>query len=136
MLVPEIDEHRKYLNDKGRVSAFAEAIAESVRPDDVVVDLGAGETEVEEDQVGFVEAIFGADRAELGKASLNQNHAGPKRSQRHPSSSDGSRIAVDPEQPATGCDPLQDLAGMARLPEGAVDRDRPPSGLEQLYYLL
>jgi hypothetical protein len=25
---------------------------------------------------------------------------------------------------------------MARLPEGAVDRDRPHSGLEQLYYLL
>ncbi len=45
-------------------------------------------------------------------------------------------IAVDPEQTATGQDPLQDLAGMARLPEGAVDRDRPDSGLEQLYYLL
>jgi len=45
-------------------------------------------------------------------------------------------IAVDPEQPATRCDPLQDLAGVARLPQGAVDRDRPPSGLEQLYYLL
>lgn len=42
-------------------------------------------------------------------------------------------IAVDPEQPAARCDPLQDLAGVARLPEGAVDRDRPPSGLEQLY---
>jgi len=25
---------------------------------------------------------------------------------------------------------------VARLPQGAVDRDRPPSGLEQLYYLL
>jgi hypothetical protein len=49
---------------------------------------------------------------------------------------DGVGIAVDPEQPAAGCDPLQDLAGMARLPEGAVDRDRPDSGLEQLYYLL
>ena len=45
-------------------------------------------------------------------------------------------IAVDPEQPAAGCDPLQDLAGVARLPEGAVDRDRPLPGLEQLYYLL
>jgi len=45
-------------------------------------------------------------------------------------------IAVDPEQPAAGGDPLQDLAGVARLPEGAVDRDRPLSGLEQLYYLL
>jgi hypothetical protein len=45
-------------------------------------------------------------------------------------------IAVDPEQPATRCDPLQDLAGVARLPDGAVDRDRALSGLEQLYYLL
>jgi hypothetical protein len=25
---------------------------------------------------------------------------------------------------------------VARLPEGAVDRDRAPSGLKQLYYLL
>ncbi len=80
--------------------------------------------------------MLGADRAELGKATLNQNRARPELSQRHPSSSDGHRIAVDPEQPAAGCDPLQDLAGMARLPEGAVDRDRPDSGLEQLYYLL
>jgi len=57
-------------------------------------------------------------------------------SQRHPARLDGSRIAVDPEQPAAGCDPLQDLAGVARLPKGAVDRDRAPSGLEQLYYRL
>jgi hypothetical protein len=56
--------------------------------------------------------------------------------QGHPSGFDGVGIAVDPEQPAAGRDPLQDLAGMARLPEGAVDRDRPDSGLEQLYYLL
>ena len=56
--------------------------------------------------------------------------------QGHSSSLHGVGIAVDPEQPAAGCDPLQDLAGMARLPEGAVDRDRPDSGLEQLYNLL
>jgi len=56
--------------------------------------------------------------------------------QGHPCGLHRGGIAVDPEQPATGCDPLQDLAGMARLPEGAVDRDRPDSGLEQLYYLL
>ena len=56
--------------------------------------------------------------------------------QGHPCSVDRIGIAVDPEQPAAWCDPLQDLAGMARLPEGAVDRDRPDSGLEQLYYLL
>jgi len=59
-----------------------------------------------------------------------------KRSQRRPRGLHRRGIAVDPEQPAAGCDPLQDLAGMARLPEGAVDRDRPRSGLEQLYYLL
>ena len=59
-----------------------------------------------------------------------------KRSQGLPCSLDGCGIAVDPEQPAAGGDPLQDLAGVARLPEGAVDRDRPLSGLEQLYYLL
>jgi hypothetical protein len=56
--------------------------------------------------------------------------------QRHPAGLHRSGIAIDPEQPAAWCDPLQDLAGMARLPEGAVDRDRARSGLEQLYYLL
>ena len=59
-----------------------------------------------------------------------------KRSQRRPRGLHRRGIAVDPEQPAAGCDPLQDLAGVARLPEGAVDRDRARSGLEQLYYLL
>ena len=49
---------------------------------------------------------------------------------------DRSGITVDPEQPAAGCDPLQDLAGVTRLPERAVDGDRPGSGFEQLYYLL
>jgi hypothetical protein len=39
------------------------------------------------------------------------------------------RIAVDAEQAAAWCNPLQDLAGMARLPECAVDRDRALSGL-------
>ena len=59
-----------------------------------------------------------------------------ERSQRLPRGLHRRGIAVDPEQPATRCDPLQDLAGVARLPEGAVDRDRPLPGLEQLYYLL
>jgi hypothetical protein len=66
---------------------------------------------------------------------VNDNRLRPELGQGHPRSFDGVGIAVDPEQPAR-CDPLQDLAGMARLPEGAVDRDRPDSGLEQLYYLL
>jgi hypothetical protein len=58
------------------------------------------------------------------------------RGQRRSGGFDGSKIAVDPEQPATWLDPVQDLAGMARLPQGAVDRDCPGLGLEQLYYLL
>ena len=56
--------------------------------------------------------------------------------QRRPTGFDRCGITVDPEQPAARRDPLQDLAGVARLPEGAVDCDRPGSGLEQLYYLL
>jgi hypothetical protein len=67
---------------------------------------------------------------------MDNNRRSAKRSQRLPRGLHRRGIAVDPEQPAAGCDPLQDLAGMARLPERAVDRDRPRSGLEQLYYLL
>jgi hypothetical protein len=58
------------------------------------------------------------------------------RGQRRSGGFDGSKIAVDPEQPAAWLDPVQDPAGMARLPQGAVDRDCPGLGLEQLYYLL
>src|SRR5712692_6226236 len=101
-----------------------------------VVDLGAGETEVEQDQVGRVKTVCRCDRAKLGKASVNDDGRRRELGQRHPSGLDRSGIAVDPEQPAAGSDPLQDLAGVARLPKGAVDRDRAPSGLEQLYYLL
>jgi hypothetical protein len=101
-----------------------------------VVDLGAGETEVEEDQVRRVETVCRCDRAKLGKAPVNDDRRRRELRERHPSGLDGTGIAVDPEQPAARCDPLQDLAGVARLPKGAVDRDRAPSGLEQLYYLL
>jgi hypothetical protein len=65
------------------------------------------------------------------------DHGGStKRSQRLLAGADRARISIDPKQPAARRDPLQDLAGVTRLPEGAVDRDRAPSGLEQLYYLL
>ena len=37
-----IDEHRQYLLDDARVAAFAAAIAETVRPGDVVLDLASG----------------------------------------------------------------------------------------------
>jgi len=52
----------------------------------------------------------------------------PKRGQRFARRLDRSGIAIDPEQPAARRDPLQDLAGVARLPQGAVDRDRPRLG--------
>ncbi len=37
-----VDQHREYLSDPARLSAFARAIQEVVKPGDVVVDLGAG----------------------------------------------------------------------------------------------
>jgi hypothetical protein len=77
-----------------------------------------------------------SDRANLGKTSVDDDDCSTERGQRVPRGRDRRGIAVDPKQPAAGGDPLQDLAGVARLPERAVDRDRPGSGLEQLYYLL
>jgi len=49
--------------------------------------------------------------------------------QRHQAGFDRFGIAVDAKQAAAWCDPLQDLAGMARSPECAVDRDRALAGL-------
>lgn len=37
-----LDEHRQYLADEARLAAFREAIAEVVKPGDVVLDLGCG----------------------------------------------------------------------------------------------
>jgi protein arginine N-methyltransferase 1 len=37
-----LDEHREYLTDRPRVSAFERAISEVVRPGDLVLDLGSG----------------------------------------------------------------------------------------------
>src|SRR5215218_7496786 len=37
-----VDEHRQYLDDRVRLAAFEAAIAEAVRPGDVVVDLACG----------------------------------------------------------------------------------------------
>jgi hypothetical protein len=67
---------------------------------------------------------------------MNDDGGMTKRRQRLPRGLHRRGIAVDPKQPAAGRDPLQDLAGMARLPDRAVDRDGPRPGLEQLYYLL
>lgn len=38
----ELDEHRHFLKDSHRIDAFRHAIAEIVRPGDIVVDLGSG----------------------------------------------------------------------------------------------
>jgi protein arginine N-methyltransferase 1 len=37
-----IDEHREFLSDRARLDAFERAIADAVRPGDVVADLGSG----------------------------------------------------------------------------------------------
>lgn len=37
-----LDEHRQYLSDQARVSAFCQAVGEVVKPGDTVLDLGAG----------------------------------------------------------------------------------------------
>jgi hypothetical protein len=67
---------------------------------------------------------------------VDDDHRFPVRGQRRSRGFDCGGIAVDPEQPAAWLDPVEDLAGVARLPQGAVDRDRARLGLQQLYYLL
>ena len=122
---------------RGRIHAHVEwTVGAEAEAAFRIVDLGARETEVEEDQVGGHEAVFGSDVGELGKTAMDDHHGGTEVAQRLAAGLRRQGIAVDPEQPATGCDPLQDLAGVTRLPERAVDRDRARPGLEQLYYLL
>ena len=41
-LPKDIEDHRKYLADANRLSAFSQAINEGVKPGDVVLDLGTG----------------------------------------------------------------------------------------------
>jgi hypothetical protein len=91
--------------------------------------LSTGETEVEEDQIRGGESTFDGDGRQLGEPSLDQYCGRPKLGQRHPAGLDRRGIAVDPEQAAARCESIKNLAGMARLPEGAVDRDRARSGL-------
>jgi hypothetical protein len=67
---------------------------------------------------------------------VGRNHSRPELGQRCLGGFDSVGIAIDPEQPAARNDSLQDQAGVARLPDRAVDRDCARSGLKQLYYLL
>jgi hypothetical protein len=100
------------------------------------VKLDAGETEVEKDRIRRHEPGVSSQPLQLAEAPVNDDRRRPERGQRRPRGLDRCGIAVDPQQPAVWLDPFKDLAGMARLPQGAVDRDRAPLGLEQLYYLL
>jgi hypothetical protein len=67
---------------------------------------------------------------------VGHDGGGPIWGERRLGGFDSLGIAVDPEQPATRNDSLQDQAGVARLPDRAVDRDCARRGLKQLYYLL
>jgi hypothetical protein len=121
----------------GRVHPHVERpFGAKAKPARRVVDLSAGETEVEEDQVRLRKTVLRGNLAHLGEPAVDEYRRRPESGQGRPSGLDRRGIAVDPKQPAARRDPLQDLAGVARLPEGAVDRDRARSGLEQLYYLL
>jgi hypothetical protein len=75
-----------------------------------------------------------SDLAEVGEPTLDDRGRGPVGGERLASGGDRFGIAVDPEQPASRRDPVEQQAGVARPPQGAVDRDRPLPGLEQLYY--
>jgi len=76
------------------------------------------------------------DCAEVAEGSVSHDCGRPELGQRSLGGFDSVGIAVDPEQPATRNDSLQDQAGVARLPDRAVDSDCARSGLKQLYYLL
>src|SRR6266568_2886095 len=100
------------------------------------VELDARETEVEKDHIRRHKAGPSREGVQVAETTMNDDRRRPVSGQRRSRGLDGGGIAVDPEQPAAWLDPFQDLAGVARLPHGAVDRDRTRLGLEQLYYLL
>jgi len=53
-----------------------------------------------------------------------------------PCALDRFRVTVDAEQPPVGTAAREQLVGMPRPTQRAVDEDRPRLGLEKLYYLL
>ena len=83
----------------------------------------------------MIETVGGRQLAQVGKASLDEGGGRLISRKFPPAGLERQGITVDPQQPAARDDPLEDQAGMSRLPQGAVDRDRPLSGSEQLYYL-
>src|SRR2546423_12846084 len=93
------------------------------------VELGARDPKVEQDHVGAGKAGGRGQLMKPAEATLNDSGGGPVRGQGLASGFDCGGIAVDPEQPSARSDPLEDQAGMARPPQGAVDRDRALSGL-------
>jgi hypothetical protein len=100
------------------------------------VELGAGDPEIEEDQVGACKAGGGRQLEELAESALDDCGGRPVSDKGLPPGVDCRGIAIDPKQPATWSDPLEDLAGVTRQPQGAVDGDRALAGFEQLYYFL
>src|SRR5579872_3177553 len=99
-----------------------------------VVQLGAGDPEVEEDEVGAGNAGLLCQSSHLAEAALDHGRGRPVRLEGQLPGPDRLGIAVDPKQPAARHDPLEDLTGVPGHPQGAVDRDRPRFGHEQLYY--
>jgi hypothetical protein len=94
-----IDEHRQYLADAPRVAAYASAIAEVVRPGDVVLDLASG-TGI----LGLFAAKAGASRV---YAIDGGGMAGPARAIAHANGLDG-RVHV-----------ISGFSGHVELPERA-----------------
>src|SRR5260370_28051168 len=99
-------------------------------------ELDAGKTEVEQHEGGGDESFGAGEPVQVAEATVNDDHRFPVRGQRRSRGFDCGGIAVDSEQPAAWLDPVEDLAGVARLPQGAVDRDRARMGPHPLYYLL
>ena|SRR5579859_716628 len=119
----------------GRIHAHVErTVGAEAEPALRLVELCAGDPEVEQDQVRARETVRGGKLTEVAEATLDDRGGGPEGGERLASGLDRFGIAIDPEQPASRCDPVEKQAGVARPPQGAVDRDLPLPGLEQLYY--
>jgi len=101
-----------------------------------VFQLVAGDAEVEEDGVRRLEAGLGGDPLEVREVAVGRLEGGAELDQRRLGAGQRVRVAVQPEQPAAGPDALEQGTRVATPAQGAVDDDRPRSGLEQLYDLL